>query len=77
MNQTDNKNNLSEMLSSLGETSGKVSSFLNALSGSLTPEQKAALDKELGGNDAFQGQMKKAQEDLTKALSDIQKFKHF
>lgn len=73
MNPTDN--NVSDVLGSLGETASSVSTFLNALQTSLTPEQKAELDKRLGGNNAYADTMKKAQNDLTKALLDIQKFK--
>lgn len=64
-------NELSDMLNSLGSTAGKVSNFLNALQSNLTDEQKEALNKELGGAGGVFSQMNKVQEDMTKALKDL------
>jgi hypothetical protein len=75
MNPTDN--NAADILNSLGQTADKVSSFLTDMQKSLTPEQKKMLDKEMGGSQAFQQKMKEAQDNLTKALSDIHKFNKF
>jgi hypothetical protein len=67
-------NDANNLLSSLAGTATQVSNFLSKIQQNLTPEQKELLDKELGGDGKFNSQMKKTQEDLTKALQDLNNF---
>lgn len=72
MSQTDN--NLNEMLSSLGETANQIGLFFSNVKNNLSEEQKAELDKQLGGNGAFNTEMNKVSNDLGKALNDLKNF---
>lgn len=74
MSQMDN-NNMNEMLNSLGETANQIGLFFTNVKENLSEEQKAELDKQLGGAGGFNSQMNRVSNDLSNALKDLNNFK--
>lgn len=72
MSQTDN--NTKDILNTLANTANQLSSFFSKVQDSLTPDQRAMLDKELGGTGAFNKKMNKTQKDLDKVMSNLNNF---
>jgi hypothetical protein len=72
--ENNKDSNAGDMLNSLSNTANELSKFLVNVQRNLSPDQRAAVEKELGGSAAFNSQMGNLQKDLTNAMKDINKF---
>lgn len=59
--------NINNLISSLGDTANQIGSFMNHIKNNLTPEQQAAIEKELGGLDKVNEKLAQAQKEVQKA----------